>query len=262
VIEVDLDRIRPGGHQPRSRFEESAVRELADSISRSGVIQPVILTPEGKGYVLVAGERRWRAAQRAGLLRIPAIVREIGPEQRLEIALVENIQREDLNPIEEARAYRTMVRKLGMTQGEVASRLGKSRSAVANSIRLLDLPARVQAMVEEGKLGMGHARALLGLEEPEERERLARQAAKEGLSARQVEQLVQQLRRGAASKSSRVPRQRDPNVVAAEERLTRALQTRVAIRPGRGSAGRVEIHFKGEEELQRLYEIIHRAASS
>jgi ParB family chromosome partitioning protein len=262
VAEIDLDLIRPGGHQPRTRFTESSVRELAESIKQSGVIQPVIVSPEGGRYVLVAGERRWRAAQMAGLSSIPAIVKVLDEQGRLEVALIENLQREDLNPIEEARAYRAMVRKLGHTQSEVAKRLGKPRSTVANAIRLLDLPREVQELIEEGRLPMGHARALLGLEQPEDRSRLAAQIVATGLSARQVEEMVQKLRSEQPAKTVRAPRQRDPNVVAAEERLARALRTRVAIRPGRGSSGRLEIHFKGDEELQRLYEILQRAASS
>lgn len=261
VTEIDLDRIQPGQHQPRTRFSEASVKELAESIRQSGVIQPVIVCPEGGRFVLVAGERRWRAAQLAGLARIPAIVRDLDEQSRLEVALVENLQREDLNPIEEARAYRAMVRKLGHTQSEVARRLGKPRSTVANAVRLLDLPREVQELIEEGRLPMGHARALLGLERPEDRSRLAAQAVAKGLSARQVEEMVQKLRSEQPAKTRRAPRQRDPNVVAAEERLGRALRTRVAIRPGRGSSGRLEIHFKGDEELQRLYELLHRAAS-
>jgi ParB family chromosome partitioning protein len=256
VIQVDIDRIRPGRHQPRTRFDDARDAELAASIQRTGVIQPVILARDGDGYRLIAGERRWRAAQRAGLLRVPALVRDVAENRRLEVALVENLQREDLNPLEEARAYRSLVRDHKLTQAEIAARVGRSRTAVANTLRLLELPPAVQELVESGQLPMGHARALLGLEQAEDQIRLAREAVRSGLSAREVERRVG-LRQTGRSSRGRPQERRDPHEIAAEESLTRALGTRVRIRRGRGKAGRVEIHFGGDEELQRIYEVLN-----
>lgn len=256
VIQVDIDRIRPGRHQPRTRFDASRDAELAESIRQTGVIQPVILARDEDGFQIVAGERRWRAAQRAGLLRVPALVREVAENRRLEVALVENLQREDLNPLEEARAYRALVRDHKLTQAEISSRVGRSRTAVANTLRLLDLPRAVQELVESGQLPMGHARALLGLERAEDQIRLAREAVRSRLSAREVERRVSRRQAGRSSRG-RPPEQRDPHELAAEEALTRSLGTRVRIRRGQGNAGRVEIHFGGDEELQRIYEVLN-----
>jgi ParB family chromosome partitioning protein len=255
LVEIDIDRIRPGKHQPRARFDEERVEELSLSIRHSGVIQPVVVIPDGDLFWLVAGERRWRAAQRAGLLRIPAIVREIPEAERLQVSLIENLQREDLNPLEEARAYRTLIRELGLTQAEVASRVGRTRATVSNQLRLLDLPPPIQERVEAGELSTGHARALLGLERPEDMHQLAQETMRLGLSVREVERRVQGMRAHKPAKRASAG-DRDPNVAAAETSLSRALRTRVQIRTIGKSGGRVEVHYRTHEELQRVYEIL------
>ncbi len=215
------------------------------------VVRPL---PDGR-YELVAGERRWRAAQRAGLLKLPAVVRDVEEHLLLEHALVENLQRQDLNPIEEARAYRTLVEEHGLTQQEIADRVGKQRATVANLLRLLSLAPAVQELVRTGELSMGHARALLAVADPALQEQLARRAVREALSVRQVEHLASRTGHARAPR----PRLQDPNVAAAENSLQTALGTRVRIvRSGEG--GWIEIRFHGGEELERLYAILMRGA--
>lgn len=251
-LEIDLDRLAPNRLQPRQQIDETGLDELAQSIKTNGVIQPILVRRQGTGYEIVAGERRWRAAQRAGLLRVPVIVREVPDEKLLEIALIENIQREDLNPIEEATAYRRLVDEFHLTQDEVATAVGKDRSSVANYLRLLKLPDDVRAEVASGALSMGHARALLGVGELAAQQRVAREVLAKGLSVRDTEALV----RHEADKTRPAPppeRAVDVHTRAAEERLRFALGTRVRIvRKGKG--GRIEIDFATEGELQRLYE--------
>lgn len=252
LAEVELDRIRPNPHQPRDEFDESALDGIAASLRDHGVLQPLVVREVTDGFELIAGERRWRAAQRAGLERVPVVVRDASPRESLEIALVENLQREDLNPIEEARAYELLVDEMGLTQEEVAARVGRNRTTVANYLRLLKLPEKVQALLVEGRLSMGHARALLGLEDAAAQRALAETTVKKGLSVRQVETRVRNhgrdpTRRGSADKP-------DPDVVAAEKKLARALGTKVRIK-GK-EKGRLEIRFTSLEELNRLYDLL------
>jgi ParB family chromosome partitioning protein len=224
-----------------------------------GVLQPVIVRAiEDGGYELVAGERRWRAAQIAGLLKIPALVKEVADERLLEIALIENLQREELNPIEEAGAYQTLMDDLNLTQQEIAERVGKQRATVANALRLLNLPPEVQQLVREGRLAAGHAKALASLAVAKEQIELARRIAGEGLSVRQAEAIAKRMVKRASRASSK-PARRDPNVEAAEETLQSALGTRVRIVQGR-KGGRLEIHFFSDEELQRVYDLVLEAA--
>lgn len=259
-VQLDIDRIRPNPRQPRKAFEEGALEELAASIQVQGLLQPVIVRPLGDGkFELVAGERRWRAAQRAGLHRVPAVIREVPDEKLLELALIENLQREDLNPIEEAEAYQLLLDDLGLTQQEVASRVGKQRTSVTNALRLLGLPRKVQEDLRAGRLGAGHGKAIAGLASASDQTSLADRTVREGLSVRQVEAIVARMSGPKPSKGARVS-ERDPNVVAAEQNLQRALGTKVRI-VGGPKRGRVELAYYSAEELERLYQMLVRAGS-
>ena len=256
-VEVDLDILKPNRDQPREDLEGPKLEELARSIRASGVIQPLLVRPTvNGGYEIVAGERRWRAAQRAGLLRVPVVVRDVPDEKLLELALVENIQREDLNPIEEATAYRKLADEHRLTQDEIAIAVGKDRSTVANYIRLLNLPNEIRADVAARTLSMGHARALLSLTDGVAQRRTAREVRVRELSVRETEALVKRIISGIGSGSkSMVPLQPDVHTRAAEEKLRFALGSRVRI-VRRGGGGHIEIEFTSEEELQRLFERI------
>jgi ParB family transcriptional regulator, chromosome partitioning protein len=252
-LEIDIDRLRPNAYQPRGAFDETRLDELARSIRANGVIQPIVARAAGDAYEIVAGERRWRAAQRAGLLRVPVIVRDIPDDKVLRVALIENIQRDDLNPVEEARAYRRLADDFHMTQDAIAEAVGKDRSSVANYTRLLRLPAEVLNDVASGALSMGHARALLSLPDGAAQRRAARDVVSRGLSVRDTEMLVKQL--GEPAPAPKAPKVTDPNTRAAEERLRFVLGTPVRIvRKGKG--GRIEVQFTSEEELNRIYEQI------
>jgi len=257
---LDLDLIRPNPRQPRQDFDETGLEALAGSLKEDGVLQPIVVRPAGSGrFEIVAGERRWRAAQRAGLLKVPAMVRDVPEDRRLELALIENLQREELNPMEEAQAYRALLDEFGWTQAELAAKVGKQRATVANSVRLLGLPRPVQDRVRAGAISMGHARALAAVEDAALQTEIAGRIEREGLSVRQVEQLVQ---RRAAVKSVAAPARqvpRDPNVVAAEESLQRTLGTRVRI-VERSKGGTIEVTYHGHEELMRLYDVLAKAS--
>jgi len=257
---LDLDLIRPNPRQPRQDFDEAALEALAGSLKDDGVLQPIMVRPAGGGrYEIVAGERRWRAAQRAGLLKVPAVVREVPEGRRLELALIENLQREGLNPIEEAQAYRALLDEFGWTQAELATKVGRQRATVANSLRLLSLPRPVQDRVRAGAISMGHARALAAVEQAGLQTELAGRIEREGQSVRQVEQLVQ---RAASAKPGGVatqPTGRDPNVVSAEQNLQRALGTRVRI-VEKAKGGTIEVTYSGHEELMRLYDVLAKAS--
>jgi ParB family chromosome partitioning protein len=258
--EVDLDLLRPNAEQPRTEMDEARLDELARSIKASGVIQPILVRPvSGGGYEIVAGERRWRAAQLAGLMRVPVNIRNVPADKRLELALVENIQRENLNPIEEARAYQRLTEQFNRTQEEVAQAVGKDRATVANYQRLLTLPSEVQAEVAGGRLSMGHARALIGLPDSSTQRRLARDVRSRDLSVRETEALVKKMLAPKASTGQKP--EKDVHIREAEKNLRLKLGTRVNIvRSRRG--GRIEIHFASEEELQRLYEELLRSGDS
>lgn len=247
--------IQPNAQQPRSDFDEARLAELAASITAHGIIQPIIVRKLGESYQIVAGERRWRAAQLAGLREVPVVIQEIADDQLLEIALIENIQREDLNPIESALAFERLS-KMGFSQEEIGRRTGKDRATIANLIRLLRLPTEVQGMVATGRLTMGHARALLSLQTGQEQFDLAKTAVDKGLSVRQVEHQAQVL---LGDKEPPKPKKEvplDPNVKAAIETLERALGTRVRIVPGVGERGRIEIEYYTQEEMDRLYYLL------
>ncbi len=249
---MDIDLIDPSPYQPRTRFREEALEELARSIRASGIIQPLILRPQGTRFQLIAGERRWRAAQRAGLPRVPVIVREVPEAQALEITLVENIQREDLNPIEQARAFERLMAEFQLTQENVADRTGKDRTTVANALRLLKLEKPFQELIEDGRITAGHGRALLAIADPKTRLALAQRAARGGLTVRQIERLA--ARRSRAPLSSPQPTL-DANARAALEELQRHLGTRVMLRPAtKTRPGQLMIEYYDEAQLSGLYD--------
>jgi len=255
TTDVDVDLISPSDHQPRHRFEDARLDELAQSIKANGVIQPIVVRKVDGGYRIIAGERRWRAAQRAGLTRVPVVVKDVGPgqdAQLLQMALIENIQREDLNPIDEAAAYEKLSSEFSLTQEEIAAAVGKDRSSVANHMRLLKLPQEVRAEVAGGRLSMGHARALLALEDEGAQRQVAREVITRNLSVRETETLVKRMGRDASA-TRRAPSSSDVHTRAAEEKLRMTLGTRVRI-ARRGKGGRIEIDFTSEDELHRLYE--------
>jgi len=251
LLMLEIDQIQPNPLQPRVGFDPEKLEELAASIRQSGVIQPIVVRSAAEGYEIIAGERRWRAAQQANLKVIPGIVQDVSDQEMLELALVENVQRDDLSPIEEALAYRLMTEQFNLSQAEIAKRVGRSRTAVTNTLRLLQLPLDVQEMLITEELSMGHARALIPLAETEQR-RLARLTAENGLSVRAVEQLVQRALKPPAHRGQS-NRKNDPNVLQAEQRLEEIWQTRVQIRQ-RGPRGQILFHFHSAEELQRLFE--------
>lgn len=258
TAEIDIDLIEPNPDQPRTRFAEEDLEELTASIRANGVVQPIVVRRKGDRYQIVAGERRWRASQRAELRRIPAVVREVSDEKMLELALVENIQRQELNPIEEAMAYRRLIESLGLTQEEVADRVGKSRNIVATSMRLLKLPGEIQRELEEGRLSAGHGRALLMSDDPSIQRAVAQQVIDEGLSVRETERAIKHPRRSRqVSANKGVTASTDPNVKAAETKLMRRFNTNVKITSGRkGPGGKIEIEYYGPEDLDRLYELL------
>jgi len=257
-LRIEVSKIRPNPRQPRQSFDEAGLDELARSLRTQGVLQPVVVRPLPDGrFELVAGERRWRAAQRAGIHKIPAVVRDVPDENLLELALIENLQREELNAIEEAEAYRILIDDLQLTQNEVAERVGKQRTTVANALRLLNLPDVVKDLVRSRQISMGHARALLALEDPIAIEVLAKRIVADGLSVRDVESRAKRPA-GTGPRPGRPTQPVDPNVAAAESALQRVLGTKVRI-GGNGKVGRVEIHYHSAEELDRVYQLIVEA---
>jgi ParB family chromosome partitioning protein len=253
--EAPVTSLAPNPYQPRTAMHPEALAELARSIRETGIVQPILVRRHGDGYQIIAGERRWRAAQQVGLESVPITVRDVPDDQLLELALVENIQRAELSPVEEAQAYHRLQDEFGLTQEQVATRVGKERSTVANMLRLLRLPAEIRAMMDAGQLDAGHARALLALDQEGDRLELAREAARRGLSVREVERRVALMR----SPLRTAPARRDPNTRAAEEKLRAALGTRVEIRR-RGRGGVLRIAFASEAELQRVFDTLLRAA--
>ncbi len=256
-VEVDIDRLAPNDFQPRAHMDDARLQQLARSITSNGVIQPIVVRKVADRFQIIAGERRWRAAQLAGLLRVPVIVRTVAPGQEkslLEMALIENLQREDLNPIEEALAYRRLADEFQLRQEDIAAAVGKDRATVANVLRLLKLPDEVRAEVASGTLSMGHARALLSLTDEAEQRRAARDIVARSLSVRETESVVKRIAEsGSPEPAARTPAPVDVHTRAAEDRLRRALGTRVRI-VRKGTRGRIEIDFGSEEELIRIYE--------
>jgi ParB family chromosome partitioning protein len=251
LINLPVTQVRPNPQQPRQHFDPERLQELAHSIRQQGVIQPIVVRRRPDGFELMAGERRLRAAQMAGFELIPALVKKANDQEALEVALLENLQREDLNPLEEARAYQRLQAVFHLRQEEVAQRVGKDRSSVANILRLLKLSPALQADIEAGRLSMGHARALLALSSAEAQQRLRDQVIAEGLSVRDTEARA----RVQKSRTPAAPA-KPAHVLSAEQALHRHLGTRVAIKPGR-RRGKIEITYQGEEDLQRLLSLLH-----
>ena len=250
TLDVDIDLLRPNRAQPRAGIDDARIDELARSIKSNGVIQPIVVRKADTGYEIIAGERRWRASQRAGLLKVPVVVRDVPDERLLAVALIENVQREDLNPIEEAQAYRRLADEYNLTQDQIAESVGKDRSSIANFMRLLKLPREIRENVGAGSLSMGHARALLALPDENAQLRISREVVSRNLSVRETESIV---KKGTESAKPREVPEKDVHARAAEDKLRFALGTRVRIiRKGKG--GRIEVDFTSEQELQRLYE--------
>lgn len=252
LFHVDIDLIDPSPYQPRTRFREQALEELARSIVSSGIVQPLVVRRINNRYQLIAGERRWRAAQRAAIQRVPVVVRDVPEEMALEMTLVENLQREDLNPIEQARAFQRLTEEFNLTQEKVAERTGKDRATIANSVRLLKLDQPIQDLLEEGHLTAGHGRALLAIADTQERLELSRRIVRGGMTVRQVERLAGRL---AKPKAERTPVQQDANLKAAIEELQRTYGTRVFVHPGvAGHPGRIIFEYYNDSDLNRLYD--------
>lgn len=257
--QLQVSEIRPNPFQPRTDFESEALGELVESIRENGLLQPLVVRPAGDGWELVAGERRWRALRKLGWERVPAIVRELDDDQMLVLALVENLQREGLSPVEEARGYRQLVESFGLTQQEVAERVGRDRSTVANTLRLLKLGDEIQAMLGDGRLTAGHARALLGLDDPEARRASAEKVVADDLSVRATEQLVRRMKRedgegaddGDGSDEENGGK-RDPMARRAEQVLERALGTQVKVSLRGAESGGIRVSFHDSEEFERL----------
>jgi ParB family chromosome partitioning protein len=258
LMDLDIDLLYPTEAQPRKHFKEEKINELAESIKTNGIIQPIVARREGERFQIIAGERRWRAAQVAGLRKVPCIVRDITEENVLEISLIENIQREDLNPIEEANAYKRLVDVLALSQEEVARRVGKDRTSVTNALRLLKLPLEIQQLVEDEKLSMGHARALLSLDTTDQQLLLAHEIIEKTLSVRETERLV---RDPEASERNGSPQQeqtsvrRDPNIAAAEQKLSKSLAAPTRIKLLK-EGGIIEIKFSSSDDLSRLFDLL------
>jgi ParB family chromosome partitioning protein len=258
-LDLDLDLIEPNSEQPRSRFTEDKLEELAQSIRTNGIVQPIVVRKRGSRYQIVAGERRWRAAQRAGLQKIPAVIKEVADEKLLELALIENIQRQELNAMEEARAYRNLVDTIGLTQEMIAERVGKNRTIITTFLRLLKLPKDIQRLVEEEKLSAGHGRALLMLNDSDMQKRVAAKAIELSLSVRETEKAVKRVSKESQQSAGRSESQPkvDANVKAAETKLRRQLGTHVNILPdGKGTGGKIEIEYYSDSDLDRVYQLL------
>ncbi|HEY4491320.1 MAG TPA: ParB/RepB/Spo0J family partition protein [Acidobacteriota bacterium] len=254
-LDLPLDEIVPNKYQPRAGFDPELLKELAQSIKSDGVIQPVVVRKTGRHYQLITGERRWRAARLAGLKTIPAVVRDVSEYKTLEMALIENVQRQDLNPIEEASAYASLIEDFRLTQEEVAQRVGKDRTSVTNYLRLLKLPAEIKNRIQKQELSMGHARALTGLEKVKDQLELATRIVSEQLNVRQVEGLI----RGWKKHTRKAPSaaaSADPNVKAAQQKLQEHLAAKVVISGKRGGKGKIEIHYESAEDLIRIYDLL------
>jgi len=260
ILDIDIDLIEPNSLQPRTNFDEERLEGLAQSIRANGIIQPILVRRlNDDRYQLVAGERRWRAAQRAGLQRIPCVVREIPEDRVLELALIENIQRQELNAIEEAHAYKRLIETLGLTQELIAQRVGRDRTFITNYLRLLRLPDDVQRLVEQEKISMGHARALLGVDDADIQRKIAQNVINQGLSVRETERAVKRIIEGASPKdvSKHALAPDDANVKAAENKLRRRLSSKVQILANQtGKGGKIEIEFYDTNDLDRIYRVI------
>lgn len=259
LVEIDIDQIEPNSEQPRTIFEETSLEELAQSIRVNGIVQPILIRKKGQKYQLIAGERRWRAAQRAGFKKMQAIVREVDDDRMLEIALIENIQRQELNAVEEARAYRKLIDTVGLTQDKVAERVGKNRTTITTFLRLLKLPDDILGLVEQNKISAGHARVLLMANDAASQRNLARKIIDKALSVRETEKAVKRAASGGSQLSAekQIKPKLDANLKAAETKLRRHLGTQVHIQPdGNGTGGKLTIEYYSNSDLDRIYDLV------
>jgi ParB family chromosome partitioning protein len=255
IVNIALDKIKPNKYQPRFHFSEGKIKELADSIKEKGIVQPILVSAKEEGYELIAGERRWRASQIAGLKEIPALVRKMSEREVFEISLIENIQREDLNPLEEAEAYQRISKEFKLTQEELAKKLGKTRSSVANSLRLLNLPEKIKGFLSSGILSSGHARAILSLKEQKSQEDLAQRVATQKLSVRETEEIVQHYKPKKGKTMSGEEKTQNPEITNLEEKLQYALGTKVKIKNS-GEKGKIEIFYFSLEDMERIMKLL------
>lgn len=258
-LEIDIEQIQPNSQQPRSKFTEEKLEELAQSIKVNGIVQPIVVRQQGELYQIVAGERRWRAAQRAGLQKVPAVIKDVKDDKLLELALIENIQRQELNAIEEAKAYKNLVDTIGLTQEMIAERVGKNRTIITTFLRLLKLPKEIQKLVEEEKITAGHGRALLMLGDAEEQKNLAAKIIELSLSVRETEKAIKKIGKENSQPESKTPVKIkiDPNIKAAETKLRRHLGTQINIMPdGKGTGGKIEIEYYSDSDLDRIYNLV------
>ncbi|EOP77193.1 ParB-like partition protein [Bacillus cereus VDM006] len=256
IQEIALTELRPNPYQPRKNFQKEAIQELAASIKEHGILQPLIVRKSIKGYEIVAGERRYRAAKEACLEKVPAVVRELNEQQMMEFALLENLQREDLNPMEEALAYQMLMDELNVTQEQLAKRLGKSRPYIANYVRLLTLPSFVQEMIANGSLSMAHGRTLLTIKDEEQLKSLLKRIEKEGLNVRQLEQIVQQIHQRVSRETKTVKRERNIFFEERETLLREKFGTGIKIKETKKEKGKIEIEFFDKEDLNRILELL------
>lgn len=262
LVDLDIDQIDPGEQQPRHIFKDDKLEELAQSIRVNGIIQPIVVRRKGERFEIIAGERRWRAAQIAGLRRVPSVIKEVSDDNVLELSLIENIQREELNPIEEANAYKNIIERLGLTQDEIARRVGKDRTSITNSMRLLRLPAEIQRLVENESISMGHARALLSLDSSDQQVSLATDIINNSLSVRETERLVkkrQDRKEQPPGQGSSIAESERPNINAAEAKLSKRLGSPVKIKFHQ-EGGAIEIKFSSTDDLTRLFDILIQRA--
>jgi ParB family chromosome partitioning protein len=255
IQEVRITDIDPNDRQPRKSFDDESLRQLCESIKQYGVVQPIILHPEGNRYTIVAGERRWRAARMAGLKTIPAIIRQLHNREIIEIALIENLQREDLNPIEEGEALKALMNEYNLTQEQISERIGRSRSYIANSIRLITLSPRIKEYIINGYISSGHGRALLALDDERLREEVAKRIVEKNLTVRDVEKIASQLKGKGDAKKHNNRKQKSPHVIELENNLESVLGTKVKITAGR-KKGKIEIEYYSQEDLDRILEIM------
>ncbi|WML42468.1 ParB/RepB/Spo0J family partition protein [Neobacillus sp. PS3-40] len=260
VQEIKVKELRPNPYQPRKNFQQDAIDELKKSILEHGILQPIIVRKSIKGYEIVVGERRFRAAKEAKLETVPAVVRELSEQQMMELGVLENLQREDLNPIEEGLAYQMLMEKLSLTQEEVAKRLSKSRPHIANHIRLLSLPPKIQELISTGKISMGHGRALLGLRQKEKLPILLEKVLNENLNVRQLEKLIQQLNENVSRETKKPEKKRDVFLLEREHSLREMFGTTVNIKQSKNK-GKIEIEFFSKEDLERILELLNQESS-
>ncbi|MBA4537654.1 ParB/RepB/Spo0J family partition protein [Bacillus aquiflavi] len=261
IREIKIKDLRPNPYQPRKAFRKEAIDELKQSIIEHGILQPIIARKSIKGYEIVVGERRYRAAKEAGLKEMPVVVRELSEQQMMELAVLENLQREDLTPIEEGAAYQMLMERLNLTQEELAQRLGKSRPHIANHIRLLSLPPQIQSLISEGKISMGHGRALLGLRKKDHLPAVVKKVLNEGLNVRQLELFIQKMNQNVSRETKKEKKERDIFIVEQESFLRERFGTTVHIKQSKNK-GKIEIEFLSKEDLERILELLETTYSS